>query len=400
MVRLMPTVAALTLLALCSSLAAAALAQSDAEAKATSIARDFAARVGAPVSVTAEASVLPPDNNWPGAISIEFDRQVTVEIDTQSGKVVGFSDHRVANSAAVVLDVEAAKEAASRFLDAAGGFPSAASLESARLVELGDGWSQWWVFWRREIQGYRFPRDGANLIISPDTGALIAMGIRWYSQPPASLEVKVTREHAIALARDRIGADLSVREAKLMIAHPEMYQQPPDEAATTETNLKSVLAWYVYFDGTEIDHVVLNATDGTSVGETWLKPGAHARAGGPKSSADRAGGGTIRGGFQAAVQVELIERRWSEGPDRVVAVVRKKDAPGRLARLVALVGRDQPYRAKHLAPFLLKITGGDGRATTFEYVPQARMILDRAGTRRVSATVGPAFHQVLCGKRE
>ena len=311
---------------------------------------------------------------------------------------MNFHDVRDEPGPEVVLQKADILERAEVFLAAAGGLPGGVSLDIARVDHIHREIAVWMLRWRRRLGEYGYGHDGVVMMIAPDTGKLVGMGILWYSQEPASLALNVSREQAVALARQYAATDAPVRETRLLIVNPELFQKPLTEAARTATNMRSVLGWIISFNDRVLTSVVLNAGEGSLIGTGRVHrlnplPGAaEARSNDTTDS--------VRILFQRAERIELVEVP-PEAHDRgkVLASMSRHQQPDVIAQLAPLVGWDSDYRPRESAPCQLRVTADDGQVVTLDYYPQIRLILSGDTQKPVSARVRPGFDDLL-GKGE
>jgi hypothetical protein len=121
---------------------------------------------------------------------------VTVDIDPVSRTVIGISVKNYSKGKFIIKEKTEAEKAARELYD------KLQAPTDYKLIDIkkGNGGDFWSTVWEKEvIPGVYSKYESVNLLLASDTGKLRIY--RLFNTPPKSLEVKITKEQAVATAR-------------------------------------------------------------------------------------------------------------------------------------------------------------------------------------------------------
>jgi hypothetical protein len=121
---------------------------------------------------------------------------VTVDIDPLSRTVIGISVKNYSKGKFIIKEKTEAEKAARQL------YGKLQAPADYKLIDIkkGNGGDFWSTVWEKEvIPGVYSKYESVNLLLASDTGKLRIY--RLFNTPPKSLEVKITKEQAVATAR-------------------------------------------------------------------------------------------------------------------------------------------------------------------------------------------------------
>jgi hypothetical protein len=121
---------------------------------------------------------------------------VTVDIDPVSRTVIGISVKNYSKGKFIIKEKTEAEKAARQL------YGKLQAPADYKLIDIkkGNGGDFWSTVWEKEvIPGVYSKYESVNLLLASDTGKLRIY--RLFNTPPKSLEVKITKEQAVATAR-------------------------------------------------------------------------------------------------------------------------------------------------------------------------------------------------------
>lgn len=120
----------------------------------------------------------------------------SVDIDPESGNLIGISVKNLSKGKFIITERIDAEKAAREL------YGKLQAPADYKLIDIkkGNGGDFWSTVWAKEvIPGVYSKYESVNLLLASDTGKLRIY--RWFNTPPKSLEVKVTKDQAVATAR-------------------------------------------------------------------------------------------------------------------------------------------------------------------------------------------------------
>ncbi len=169
--------------------------------EAVSIAERFAQKLNLPLKGVAKTEFLDPNRNFltPPSWSVRFDPSGTVQVDAETGQVLAFqvSSSTTARRGRRTISQGQVVDTATKVAEAMGR-PEDAVLESALRSSYENDWS---VTWRRRTpDGIPFYDDELTVHLGSASGQPTGAHMRWSGRMPESMEVRVSKEQAEALA--------------------------------------------------------------------------------------------------------------------------------------------------------------------------------------------------------
>lgn len=120
----------------------------------------------------------------------------SVDIDPESGNVIGISVKTLSKGKFIITETAEAEKAAREL------YRELQAPDDFKLIDIkkGNGGDFWSTVWEKEvIPGVYSKYESVNLLLTSDTGNLRIY--RLFNTPPKSLEIKVTKDQAVATAR-------------------------------------------------------------------------------------------------------------------------------------------------------------------------------------------------------
>jgi hypothetical protein len=262
--------------------------QALSKGRAIETAQAYCRAVGVTVDAAPDAkymdkSLLHHGPEW----TVAFGTDLHVEVADDSGLVIGLMDQRVSaalGSAAVgtAIPEEAAISRATALVRATGCRDDLAFAGAKRMVHTAlAAHHVWAVRWTRLWNGIPYQNGGVNVLLQAETGAVIAVGVAFYSPPTDSVVVTLPAEDAARTALAQIGGPVPVGAypAALVtqVVRPNTFHMPGGSMKPLPG--PSRVAWVGQFQaGDQTYEVYVDAETGKVIGGQRWGPRGGARS--------------------------------------------------------------------------------------------------------------------------